>query len=68
MGNKTECALLGFVVELGKDYDTYRNETPEEKIHKVDDIFIISIIDYKVGDKYRREVIYVQGKYVQGRY
>ena len=35
VGNKTECALLGFVMDLGKDYDTYREEVPEERIHKV---------------------------------
>jgi len=35
VGNKTECALLGFLLDLGQDYETYRAEVPEEKIHKV---------------------------------
>jgi len=35
VGNKTECALLGFVIDLGQNYETYRAEVPEEKIHKV---------------------------------
>lgn len=35
MGNKTECALLGFVFDLKKDYQAIRNEIPEEKLYKV---------------------------------
>ncbi|XP_018024131.1 plasma membrane calcium-transporting ATPase 4-like, partial [Hyalella azteca] len=35
LGNKTECALLGFVLALGKSYQVYRDELPEECIHKV---------------------------------
>ena len=35
VGNKTECALLGYVIDLGKDYQTKRNEIPEDKLHKV---------------------------------
>jgi len=35
VGNKTECALLGFVVELGQDYEKIREAMPEEKIIKV---------------------------------
>ena len=35
MGNKTECALLGFVMDLKKDYQAIRNEIPEEKLYKV---------------------------------
>lgn len=35
MGNKTECALLGFVVDLGKSYQAIREEVPEEKFVKV---------------------------------
>lgn len=35
VGNKTECALLGFVLDLGKKYETYRTEVPEDKIYKV---------------------------------
>ena len=30
LGNKTECALLGFVIALGEQYQTYRDENPEE--------------------------------------
>ncbi|KAF4079868.1 hypothetical protein AMELA_G00183240 [Ameiurus melas] len=35
VGNKTECALLGFVLDLKKDYQVIRNEIPEEKLYKV---------------------------------
>lgn len=35
VGNKTECALLGFSVDLRRDYQTVRNEIPEEKLYKV---------------------------------
>uniref|UniRef100_A0A673YC64 Calcium-transporting ATPase n=1 Tax=Salmo trutta TaxID=8032 RepID=A0A673YC64_SALTR len=35
VGNKTECALLGFVLDLRRDYMTIRNEIPEEKLFKV---------------------------------
>ncbi|XP_066504926.1 plasma membrane calcium-transporting ATPase 4 isoform X2 [Hoplias malabaricus] len=35
VGNKTECALLGFVVDLRRDYQIIRNEYPEEKLFKV---------------------------------
>ena len=35
IGNKTECALLGFVVELGEDYEKIRQAMPEERIIKV---------------------------------
>jgi Ca2+ transporting ATPase len=35
VGNKTECALLGFVLDLGKDYQTKRDAMPEDKLHKV---------------------------------
>ncbi|XP_043572496.1 plasma membrane calcium-transporting ATPase 1-like isoform X2 [Chiloscyllium plagiosum] len=35
VGNKTECALLGFVLDLKQDYQAIRNEIPEEKLYKV---------------------------------
>jgi Ca2+ transporting ATPase len=35
VGNKTECALLGFVLDLGQDYDKVREGMPEERISKV---------------------------------
>ncbi|XP_037680924.1 plasma membrane calcium-transporting ATPase 4 isoform X1 [Choloepus didactylus] len=35
VGNKTECALLGFVTDLKQDYQAVRMEVPEEKIYKV---------------------------------
>lgn len=35
VGNKTECALLGFVMALGQDYEKIRAEVPEEKFHRV---------------------------------
>lgn len=35
VGNKTECALLGFVQAVGKSYQTIRDEVPEESFVKV---------------------------------
>uniref|UniRef100_A0A672ZJL3 Calcium-transporting ATPase n=1 Tax=Sphaeramia orbicularis TaxID=375764 RepID=A0A672ZJL3_9TELE len=35
VGNKTECALLGFSNDLKRDYQNIRNEIPEEKLYKV---------------------------------
>ncbi|XP_052592950.1 plasma membrane calcium-transporting ATPase 4 isoform X5 [Peromyscus californicus insignis] len=35
VGNKTECALLGFVTDLKQDYQAVRTEVPEEKLFKV---------------------------------
>ncbi|XP_007897688.1 plasma membrane calcium-transporting ATPase 2 isoform X2 [Callorhinchus milii] len=35
VGNKTECSLLGFVLDLKQDYQAVRNEIPEEKLYKV---------------------------------
>lgn len=35
VGNKTECALLGFVVALGKSYQNVRDDNPEETFTRV---------------------------------
>lgn len=35
VGNKTECALLGLVLNLKRDYQPIRDEVPEEKLYKV---------------------------------
>ncbi|KAM4711888.1 plasma membrane calcium-transporting ATPase 1 isoform 2-T3 [Anableps anableps] len=35
VGNKTECALLGFSNDLKRDYQAIRSEIPEEKLYKV---------------------------------
>ena len=35
VGNKTECALLGFVKALGRDYDSIRKINPESEFFKV---------------------------------
>ncbi|XP_060619152.2 plasma membrane calcium-transporting ATPase 3 isoform X1 [Anolis sagrei] len=35
VGNKTECALLGFVLDLRRDYQPVREQIPEEKLYKV---------------------------------
>ncbi|XP_007568579.1 plasma membrane calcium-transporting ATPase 1-like [Poecilia formosa] len=35
VGNKTECALLGLSLDLNRDYQSVRNEIPEEKLFKV---------------------------------
>jgi len=35
IGNKTECALLGFVLALGQDYDAVRRRVTEDRFRKV---------------------------------
>ncbi|XP_071518787.1 plasma membrane calcium-transporting ATPase 2 isoform X6 [Panulirus ornatus] len=35
VGNKTECSLLGFVLDLGKSYQAIRDEVSEESFHRV---------------------------------
>ncbi|XP_063063782.1 plasma membrane calcium-transporting ATPase 3b [Engraulis encrasicolus] len=35
VGNKTECGLLGFVLDLKRDYAPVRDQIPEEKLYKV---------------------------------
>jgi len=35
IGNKTECALLGFVIDLGVDYRQLRKEMPDTRFKKV---------------------------------
>lgn len=35
VGNKTECSLLGFVQEMGEDYQRIRDQMPENKLYKV---------------------------------
>ncbi|XP_053456558.1 plasma membrane calcium-transporting ATPase 2 isoform X2 [Nycticebus coucang] len=35
VGNKTECGLLGFVLDLRQDYEPVRTQVPEEKLYKV---------------------------------
>uniref|UniRef100_A0A914X2M0 Calcium-transporting ATPase n=1 Tax=Plectus sambesii TaxID=2011161 RepID=A0A914X2M0_9BILA len=35
IGNKTECAMLGFLVELKQDYKKIREQTPEQSYFKV---------------------------------
>ncbi|XP_045068258.1 plasma membrane calcium-transporting ATPase 2-like isoform X4 [Coregonus clupeaformis] len=35
VGNKTECGLLGLVLDLKRDYQPIRNQIPEENLYKV---------------------------------
>jgi len=35
IGNKTECALLGLVQSLGRDYESIRQRHPEQTFRKV---------------------------------
>uniref|UniRef100_A0A3B5B7C4 Calcium-transporting ATPase n=1 Tax=Stegastes partitus TaxID=144197 RepID=A0A3B5B7C4_9TELE len=35
VGNKTECGLLGFVLDLQQDYSPVREQIPEERLYKV---------------------------------
>ena len=35
VGNKTECALLGYVSDLGQSYEAIREDMAEDKLTKV---------------------------------
>lgn len=35
VGNKTECGLLGYVLDLQQDYVPVREQIPEERLYKV---------------------------------
>ncbi|XP_021107924.1 plasma membrane calcium-transporting ATPase 3 isoform X2 [Heterocephalus glaber] len=35
VGNKTECALLGFMLDLKRDFQPVREQIPEDKLYKV---------------------------------
>lgn len=35
LGNKTECALLGFVLNLGQSYQQIRDAHPDDSFHKI---------------------------------
>lgn len=35
IGNKTECSLLGFVLDIGRDYQAVRDDIPEDHLLKV---------------------------------
>lgn len=35
LGNKTECALLGLVLDFNQNYESYRKKFPEEAIVKI---------------------------------
>ncbi|KAG7224259.1 hypothetical protein INR49_000502 [Caranx melampygus] len=35
VGNKTECGLLGFVLDLQQDYTPVREQIPEERLYKI---------------------------------
>ncbi|KAF1759590.1 hypothetical protein GCK72_016057 [Caenorhabditis remanei] len=35
IGNKTECSLLGFILDSGRSYEDLRRQFPEEKLYKV---------------------------------
>lgn len=38
VGNKTECGLLGLILNLQRDYATVREQIPEEKLYKVENL------------------------------
>lgn len=50
-GNKTECALLGFVQDIGRDYESVRKANPEESFFKVR--FITRIVTVKFFVRFR---------------
>uniref|UniRef100_A0AC35U6U0 Calcium-transporting ATPase n=1 Tax=Rhabditophanes sp. KR3021 TaxID=114890 RepID=A0AC35U6U0_9BILA len=78
LGNKTECALLGFVLDLGKSYDEIRAAMPEDKLFKVYTFnssrkSMMTIIElpnsagYRVYAKGASEIILSRCKFILGK-
>ena len=73
IGNKTECALLGFVLDLGEDYRAMRRRHPDESFVKVftfnsarksmSTVIPLENGGYRVYTKGASEIIL--GKYIQ---
>ncbi|ESO12682.1 hypothetical protein HELRODRAFT_63344 [Helobdella robusta] len=76
LGNKTECALLGFLLDMGQSYQKYREEIPEEKLFKVVYTFnsvrksMTTVIKrdggYRVFSKGASEIVLKRCKYILG--
>ncbi|CAJ0568621.1 unnamed protein product, partial [Mesorhabditis spiculigera] len=77
IGNKTECGLLGFVLDLGKNYDDIRKLHPEETLFKVytfnssrkSMMTVIALPNgrYRVFAKGASEIILSRCSYILGR-
>lgn len=76
VGNKTECALLGFVVAIGKHYQTVRDDLPEEtftrvytfnSVRKSMSTVIPKKNGYRVYTKGASEIILKKCGYIYGR-
>lgn len=77
VGNKTECALLGFVLDVGQSYEDIRRSFPEEKIHKVYTFnssrkSMMTVIDlpsggYRIYAKGASEIILSRCSYILGK-
>lgn len=76
VGNKTECALLGFVLALGKDYQPIRDAYPEDKLYKVYTFnsvrksmsTVIKIKDgYRVFTKGASEIVMKRCMFIHGK-
>ncbi|KAI5692756.1 hypothetical protein M8J75_000261 [Diaphorina citri] len=76
VGNKTECALLGFVVAIGKNYQTVRDDLPEEvftrvytfnSVRKSMSTVIPKKNGYRVYTKGASEIILKKCSYIYGR-
>uniref|UniRef100_A0A0K0F2H5 Calcium-transporting ATPase n=1 Tax=Strongyloides venezuelensis TaxID=75913 RepID=A0A0K0F2H5_STRVS len=77
VGNKTECALLGFVLDLGQSYDLIRKDKPEDQLFKVytfnsqrkSMMTVINLHDnrgFRVFAKGASEIILSRCKYILG--
>lgn len=76
IGNKTECALLGFVVDIGKNYQTVRDDLPEEvftrvytfnSVRKSMSTVIPKKNGYRIYTKGASEIILKKCGYIYGR-
>ncbi|KAL1449107.1 hypothetical protein WDU94_000340 [Cyamophila willieti] len=76
VGNKTECALLGFVTGIGKSYQTVRDDLPEEvftrvytfnSVRKSMSTVIPKKNGYRVYTKGASEIILKKCNYIYGR-
>ncbi|CCD65358.1 Calcium-transporting ATPase [Caenorhabditis elegans] len=77
IGNKTECSLLGFIMDSGRSYEDLRRQFPEEKLYKVytfnssrkSMMTVIELGDkkYRIYAKGASEIILTRCNYIFGK-
>ncbi|ULT98020.1 hypothetical protein L3Y34_005685 [Caenorhabditis briggsae] len=77
IGNKTECSLLGFILDSGRSYEDLRRQFPEEKLYKVYTFnssrkSMMTVIElgekkYRIYAKGASEIILTRCNYIFGK-